>query len=487
MTPPRISKLAFERALPALRDELLNLQQKLHTSKSCAIAVIIAGTPAAGRSETVNELLEWLDPKHIGVHALGLPDREDRKFPPLWRYWQKLPARGRMTFFFDGWYAEYLGGVMKGDKGKKQKHSEKNDERAIERILQLEKMLVRDGVRVVKIHLHTDPETQQKRLKRLRASKLTSWRVTEEDRWQAKHFDQVHRVAQKCLKATDHPAAPWHRVDGTDEEYRLLTVGKILRDAMAAGLQPRKTERSGWPREKALGDAMLKAQQPQRPMDDDEYDRQLEALQGCFARLVRKSRFCKHGLVLAFEGMDAAGKGGAIRRITHALDARQYQVVPVSAPTPEELLYPYLWRFWRHIPERGAITIFDRSWYGRVLVERVRDLTPEQDWRRAYDEIVEFERQLTEHGLFVAKFWLAVSKDEQLRRFKARDEDPLKRFKVDREDWANRRYFDAYQAAAAEMIRRTDAEDAKWTVVPADDKKHARLAVLRAVCEALQR
>src|SRR5690606_28608784 len=157
---------------------------------------------------------EWLDPKHIGVHALGLPDREDRKFPPLWRYWQKLPARGRMTFFFDGWYAESLGGVIKGDKGKKEKSSGKNDKRALERILQLENMLVRDGVRVVKIYLHTDPEIQQKRLKRLRASKLTSWRVTEEDRWQAKHFDQVHRVAQKCLKATDHPAAPWHRVDG---------------------------------------------------------------------------------------------------------------------------------------------------------------------------------------------------------------------------------------------------------------------------------
>jgi polyphosphate kinase 2 (PPK2 family) len=184
--------------------------------------------------------------------------------------------------------------------------------------------------------------------------------------------------------------------------------------------------------------------------------------------------------------MDAAGKGGAIRRITHALDARQYQVVPVSAPTPDELLYPYLWRFWRHIPAGGSITIFDRSWYGRVLVERVRDLTPDADWRRAYAEIVEFERQLTEHGLLVAKFWLSVSKEEQLKRFKERDDDPLKRFKVDREDWANRRYYDAYQTAAAEMIRRTDSDDAKWTIVPADDKKQARLTVLEAVCETLE-
>lgn len=480
MAGPRISKSAFERTLPALRDELLDLQLKLHTSKSGAVAVIIAGTPAAGRSESVNALLEWLDPKHIGVHALGAPSREDRRYPALWRYWQKLPARGRITFFFAGWYGEYLTGVTK-EGGKR------HDRRSVERILQLENMLVRDRVRVVKIYLHTDHETQKHRLRHLQANKLTRWRVTKEDRWQAKHFARVNRVVHACLDATDHESAPWHRIDGTDEEYRLLTVGKVLRDEMRAGLKPREQKRQDWPREKPVKVTPLKVSQPDRPVDDDEYERQLETLQGHLARLVRKSRFCKHGLVLAFEGMDAAGKGGAIRRITHALDARQYQVVPISAPTPEELLHPYLWRFWQHIPSLGSITIFDRSWYGRVLVERVRDLTSDEDWKRAYAEIVEFERQLTEHGSFVAKFWLSVSKDEQLKRFKARDEDPLKRFKVDREDWANRRYYDAYQTAAAEMIRRTDADAARWTIVSADDKKHARLTVLKAVCETLER
>lgn len=480
MAAPRISKAAFERNLPALRDELLDLQIKLHTSKSCAVAVIIAGTPAAGRSETVNELLEWLDPKHIGVHALGDPSAEDRKFPPLWRFWRKLPARGRMTFFFAGWYGEYLGGVIKDSE------SRHGDPRSVERILQLEKMLVRDGVRVVKIYLHTDHKTQLERLEKLRANKLTRWRVTQEDRWQAKHFKRVNRITDACLKATNHDVAPWHRVDGTDEEYRLLSVGKILRDEIAAGLRAREQKRRDWPSEKPVKVTPLVVSQPQ-PLDDDEYERQLETLQGRLARLVRKARFSKHGLVLAFEGMDAAGKGGAIRRITHALDARQYQVVPISAPTPEDLLYPYLWRFWRHVPARGSITIFDRSWYGRVLVERVRDLTPDADWKRAYAEIVEFERQLTEQGLRVAKFWLSVSKEEQLKRFKDRDDDPLKRFKVDREDWANRRYYDMYQTAAAEMIRRTDAENAKWTIVGADDKKQARLTVLRAVCETLER
>jgi polyphosphate kinase 2 (PPK2 family) len=190
--------------------------------------------------------------------------------------------------------------------------------------------------------------------------------------------------------------------------------------------------------------------------------------------------------VLAFEGMDAAGKGGAIRRITHALDARQYQVVPVSAPTAEERLHPYLWRFWRDVPERGHIAIYDRSWYGRVLVERVRGFAAPSDWQRAYAEICEFERQLTEHGLAVAKFWLQVSKAEQLRRFKERDDDPLKRFKVDPDDWTNRSLYDAYQVAAAEMVQRTQSSQARWHVVPADDKKSARLHVLRVVCEAVE-
>lgn len=480
MAAPRVSKDKFKHDLPALRDQLLDLQLKLHTTKACALAVIMIGTPAAGRSETVNEFLEWLDPKHISVHALGPADHEDRRRPPLWRYWQKLPARGRITFFFAGWYSDHLHEAA-------HEPDAHHDKRSVERILQLEQMLVRDRVHVVKIHLYTDEQTQRHRIEQLRASKRTRWRVTREDRWQAKHFQTVQQTMRSCMKATDHEAAPWHSIDGTDEEYRLLTVGKILRDELRAGLKESAAQPTNWPEPSPKKLPTLKVDQPETALDEDEYERQLDTLQGRLARLVRKGRFRKQGLVLAFEGMDAAGKGGAIRRVTRALDARQYQVVPVSAPSPEELLHPYLWRFWRHVPERGSIAIFDRSWYGRVLVERVRGLTAEPDWKRAYAEIVEFERQLTEHGLRLAKFWLAISKEEQLKRFQTRDDDPLKRFKVDREDWANRRYYDAYQCAAAEMIRRTDADDARWTVVPADDKRQARLLVLKAVCEALER
>jgi polyphosphate:AMP phosphotransferase len=479
----RLSKEEYERRLPRLRDELLAAQTALHKSCSCAVALILAGAPAAGRSETVNHLLEWLDPKHVSVHALGEADDASRRRPPMWRYWQVLPARGRMTFYFAGWYADYFVAAM--DKPAKWRVQER---RMVARILQLERMLARDGVRTLKVFLDIGARTQRKRIATLLADKLTRWRVTREDRRYARHHKELSRVARDCGSHTNHRDAPWHVIDGTDEQYRLLTVGQLLRDEMRAGLRRRAHSARSKPRPSAdSGSARLRARQAMPESSQDDYDRDLETLQGRLALLVRRRRFRKHALVLAFEGMDAAGKGGAIRRVTHALDARQYQVVPVSAPTPEELSYPYLWRFWRHVPELGRIAIFDRTWYGRVLVERVRGFAAAADWQRAYDEIREFELQLTERNIVVAKFWLQVGKAEQLRRFEERDSDPLKRFKVDAEDWVNRRFYGDYQRAAAEAIRRTDAPAARWSIIDADDKKRARLYVLQVICATLER
>ena len=468
----------YGRLMPALNDELLARQLDTRKLAKFAVAVIVTGVPSAGRSETVNKLIEWLDPKYVSVRAFGEDDR-DSSHPPMWRYWRALPAFGRVAFYFSAWYGEYLDSVL-GDSSKAKRRAQ----RQLERIRQLEAMLSADGVRVIKVHLDLDADTQRKRLKKLRDNKLTRWRVTHEDLWLARHHKAFRKAMEQCLAASDQPAARWHLIDGADEDYREVRVGELLRDEMNIGLaQAQKTVRAR--ADKASKPPPLPRARI-RKVDDDEYDRELEQLQGKLALLTRRSKFRKHGLVLAFEGMDAAGKGGAIRRITHSLDARQYQVVPVSAPTAEERLYPYLWRFWRDVPERGHIAIYDRSWYGRVLVERVRGFAAPADWRRAYAEICEFERQLTEHGLVVAKFWLQVSKAEQLRRFKERDGDPLKRFKVDPEDWTNRSLYDAYQLAAAEMIQRTQSPQARWHVVPADDKKSARLHVLRMVCEAFE-
>ncbi|MFL6576816.1 MAG: polyphosphate:AMP phosphotransferase [Povalibacter sp.] len=477
----RMSKEQYEQVLPALRDALLTAQQRLQKDKSFALAIIITGVPTAGRSEVVNELLEWLDPKHVRVHALEDERRLSRWWPAMWRYWNALPARGTLSFYFMGWYEDYLLPAWH-----KRDNSRRDEERVFDRIRQLETMLPKDGVRVLKLHLNVSKKLQQQRIQKLSADKLTRWRVTREERWLVRHHDRVNRAFKRAIAQTDD-VCPWHVIDGTDSRSRSFTTAQAVLQELERGLHASRPVRVKPPAHARSKVHHLRSQHGGESVEDDVYDKELEQLQGRFALLTRRRRFERHGAVFAFEGMDAAGKGGTIRRLTSALDARQYDVVPVSAPTAEERAYPYLWRFWRNVPRRGEIAIFDRSWYGRVLVERVRGFAAPEDWQRAYDEIREFELQMCEHGLIVHKFWLQVGQAEQLKRFEARDNDKLKRFKVDPEDWENRRFYDQYQLAAHEMIQRTDSEHAPWTLVEADDKKYARLKVLRTVCEAIER
>lgn len=480
----RMSKDQYEKVLPPLRDALLAAQHRLHETKEFGLAVIVTGVPTAGRSEIVNEFLEWLDPKHIHVHALEKLREQSQGWPALWRYWNTLPARGEIAFYFMGWYEDLMYPALR-----QPAKSKRHWARTVERIRQLETMLPRDRVRVLKLHLTVPKDVQTERIRELRDDKLTRWRVTREERWLARHYDREQKVMGEIIGATNQPIAEWHVIDGTDPQSRSFAAGKLLLDQIEDGLRKPHLPAARSAKVKAAAHRYrdLPGAHAGEPVEDDFYDAELERLRGRFALLIRRKQFRKHGAVLAFEGMDAAGKGGAIRRLTSALDARQYNVWPVSAPTPEQLLYPYLWRFWRHIPRRGEIAIFDRSWYGRVLVERVRGFASPADWQRAYDEINEFERQLVEHGLIVHKFWLQVSKEEQLKRFQAREKDKLKRYKVDPEDWKNRRFYDDYHLAAQEMIHRTSTDIAPWTVIEADDKKYARLKVLRTVGEAIER
>lgn len=220
--------------------------------------------------------------------------------------------------------------------------------------------------------------------------------------------------------------------------------------------------------------------------DKQDYESELGLLQGRLARAVRSEKFRQRSLVLAIEGQDAAGKGGAIQRVVQALDARQYDITPIAAPLPHELARPYLWRFWRHMPRQNRIAIFDRSWYGRVLVERVEKLTAPGLWRRAYAEINDFERQLTDNGAIVIKFWLAITQDVQLERFKEREKTPFKRYKITPDDWRNRKKWQEYAQAANEMLARTDLPHAPWYPIPANDKRYARLQVLRHIVETLE-
>jgi polyphosphate:AMP phosphotransferase len=480
----RLTKLEYQHELPKLQDQLLDAQFELRKSRLRSVVVIVTGIPGAGRSEVVNELLGWLDPKFVTVYGFREPNEVERQRPPLWRYWRVMPPKGRIVILHSGWYEDLLAAsVLRPGR------PATGVRRDLERIQRLERMLVADGVAVVKVHLHVGPELQQRRLRRLVKDKTTRWRVTAEDQWYARHYARVERAFEHCLEATQQPCAPWHVIDGTDRQHRALEVGRVLLEGIEGRLGSAGPPR-GLPAPAKLKKTAARVRLPTvvrgPPVAEEDYDRRLEELQGRLALLSRRRKFARHAVVAVFEGMDAAGKGGAIRRITAALDARQYRVVPISAPTPEEFARPYLWRFWFQQPPRGNYTIFDRSWYGRVLVERVHGLAARPDWRRAYGEINEFELELTEHRVIVAKFWMSVSRSEQLARFRERDRNPLKRFKVDPEDWRNRREWQAYHAAARDMIALTDTSHAPWTVVPADDKRRARLEVLRALCDRIE-
>jgi polyphosphate:AMP phosphotransferase len=466
--------------LDDIRDRLLGAQLKLKNSPTFAQLLIITGMPTAGRSETVNRLLEWVDPKFVDVNAFAARDQATRARPLLWRYWQALPGKGRLGIHFGGWYQDLFDCVMHS----KEKDAERYG-RTVERIRLLEEALQSNGVRLTKVHLHVAKEMLRKRIKTFESDKLTRWRVTDEDRWYAEHYGKAAKTFERCRERTHTDAAPWHVVDGSDADSRMFEVGRLLLTGLEQGFTPNERKADAAP-PRAATKVVSFPSRPAKNLDGKEYKEELQRLQGHFVRMTRKKRFQKHSLVFAFEGMDAAGKGGAIKRITTALDARHYRVVPVSAPSPEEQRYPYLWRFWKHVPSLGRIAIFDRSWYGRVLVERVRGFATANEWQRAYDEINEFERELAEHGTIVLKFWLSVSLEEQLARFKERDADPLKRFKVDPEDWKNREHYAEYQAAAQDMLKRTDSKHAPWTVVQGDDKQFARLKVLRRICEEME-
>jgi len=217
-----------------------------------------------------------------------------------------------------------------------------------------------------------------------------------------------------------------------------------------------------------------------------DYKRRLQEQQARLNLLHRRALKKNTSTIVLFEGPDAAGKGGAIRRITAALDARHYQVIPIAAPTDEERAQHYLWRFWRHMSRAGRITLFDRSWYGRVLVERVEGFATEEEWRRAYAEINEFEQQLTRHGTVLLKYWVHVTKDEQFQRFKERETIPHKQWKLTEEDWRNREKWDDYEMAVNDLVEHTSTNAAPWIMVEGNDKAHARVKVITTLCDRLE-
>ena len=479
----KIDKDTYKKAVPGLRAALLDAQFDLKENGKIPVIVLVSGQDGAGKGETINVLYEWMDPRFISTLAFSEPTDEERDRPVMWRYWRALPPKGRVGIFAGSWYSDPIRHRIQGDMTKGELDAR------IDQINRFESMLVNEGALVLKFWFHLTKDGQKRRLKALEKDPRTAWRVTKWNWDRLKTYDKLQDVVGHLLRMTNTPWAPWIIVEGTDDRYRSLTVGKILLDAMRQKLA--STEKQDTPVAPPLrvnidGRNLLSELNLKKKLSDNEYDDQLAHWQGRLSELARDPRFKGRSLVCAFEGADAAGKGGAIRRIAASLDARQYQVIPVAAPTEEERAQPYLWRFWRHLPRYGRIAIFDRSWYGRVLVERVEKYAEEADWMRAYAEINDFENQMARHGVLVCKFWLAVSKEEQLKRFKEREATDFKRFKITEEDWRNRDKWDDYEAAICDMIDRTSTEIAPWTLVEANDKRYARLKVLKTVAKRLE-
>ena len=479
----KIDKASYDAEVPKLRVALLDAQFDLAQKAGFPVIILVGGVDGAGKGETVNLLNEWMDPRFIQAHAMGAPSDEESERPQMWRFWRALPPKGKIGVFFGSWYTNPIVQRVLG----KSKASQLTQ--SIDQINRFEKMLTDEGALILKFWFHLSRDAQQARLKALAKDPKTRWRVTDTDWERFKLYDKFRKVSEHTLRETSTAEAPWIVVEGTDPRYRSLTVGKILLEALRKRLDhparhlPAKVAPLQAPIDHL--DLFDKLDMDQK-IAKKNFATELEKYQGKLNLLTRDPKFRKMSVIAVFEGSDAGGKGGAIRRITAALDARHYRIIPVAAPTEEERAQPYLWRFWRHVPRIGGVTVFDRSWYGRVLVERVEKYCSEQDWMRAYNEINDFEEQLANNNTVLVKFWLAITKDEQLRRFKEREKIGFKRFKITAEDWRNREKWDDYERAVCDMVDRTSTEYAPWVMVEANDKNFARIKILKTLCQQIE-
>ncbi len=495
-----------------LRQDLLALQDELRRHRHFPVLVLFAGVDGAGKSECVGLISEWMDQRFLSVLAYDEPFEGERERPEFWRYWRDLPARGRIGLFLSAWYSRPLLDRVH------RRIDEAELARRLEHIVRFETTLVRDGALIVKFWMHLSRDGQEKRLRNLEADPLTRARVGARDWENWRLYDRFITVGGHLISRTNRGPAPWQIVEGADANYRGITVMTALRDALARRLDEVRGAGGNGDRETAKPNAargrkgkkgrkragakpdagataalhavnaisVLDRLDLDRRLDKPAYRDRLAVLQGRLHGLHLQARQAGLSSVLVFEGPDAAGKGGAIRRIDAALDPRNYDVHGIAAPNEEERARHYLWRFWRRLPRAGRIALFDRSWYGRVLVERVEGFASDEEWRRAYGEINDFEEQLLEHGIVLMKYWIHISQDEQLARFRAREAVPYKRWKLTEEDWRNREKWPEYERAVNDMVQFTSTAGAPWTLVAGNDKRHARIHVLEAFCDRLE-
>ena len=484
----KMGKEEYKEKMEHLERSLGKLQRRC---QELDIPVIIAfeGFGAAGKGLQIGKLIQALDPRGFRVYAVKSETEEEKMHPFLWRFWTKLPEKGRIAIYDTSWYRR----VLTDRFDKKVKKSELAD--AYESILSFEDQLADDGMVIIKIFLAIDKKEQKKRFEKLLSSKDTAWRVTRGDLKRNVKFEKYQEMNEEMLARTDTEKAPWHIVEAVDRRFATVKIYSIVEEMLTRQVDKAESapveERTDIPgadaaETKELMESILGRVDLGLSCGREEYERELKMLQERIRELHGELYRRRIPVVLGFEGWDAGGKGGAIKRLTAKMDPRGYVVHPTASPNPVERQYHYLWRFWRDMPKAGHITIFDRTWYGRVMVERIEGFCTKSEWRRAYREINDMERTLTREGVLVLKFWMQIDKDEQERRFRERQENPEKQWKITEEDWRNREKWDQYETAVNEMLIRTSTANAPWIVVEGNDKYYARLKVLRTVVEAIE-
>ena len=461
------------------------LQRKLK-ELNIPVIVVFEGMEAAGIGSLINRLLLSLDPRGFKVYYAHSPTEETLFRPFLWRFWHETPDKGRIGIFDRSWYRPVLKERME------RKCIDTRLTRSFREINQFEKQLTDDGALLIKIYLSVGKDAQRRRFQRLEANPATSWRITKINWKYHEQYDQYAEAAMDVIHHTSSKYAPWKRIESDKLKKAFRKVKKLvcrrMREAIATktrATEPKISPDLEWTKP-SLNSCRLDRIDLSLSLDRQTYRQKRRVLQKRLHELEHEIYLRRIPVVLTFEGWDAAGKGGAIRRLAKGLDPRGYDVIPVAAPSRVELKHHYLWRFWKVFPKGGHIAIFDRSWYGRVTVERLEGFCSEEEWKRAYREINETEEQWANFGSVVVKFWLHIDRNEQLRRFQAREINLYKNWKITTEDWRNREKWEEYKVAVEDMIQLTDTPCAPWILVEANDKRYARIKVMESVAEALE-
>lgn len=480
----KVDKETYLRKLAEYQERLHLLQYDCKQAK-IPVVLVFEGWDAGGKGTTIEKFIERLDPRGSRVVATYEPNIEEGMRPFLWRFWSQLPNDGQMDLLDRSWYGRVLVERMR------KLVSKKTWRQAYEEIRAFERQLTDHGTVLLKFFLHISKKEQRKRIKALTAHKFTRWKVSKEDKWNHAHYEEWVPIYDEMFERTSTTNAPWTIIEAEDGRYGRLRVLETaiaaLEERLKAAAHQEETTATSWVALCGNPRAVLDKVDLALKMDREVYDKELARYQAKVRALEFKLFEKRIPCVIGYEGWDAGGKGGNIKRLTTSLDPRGYTVIPIAAPQGEERTHQYLWRFWRRIPKAGHLTIFDRTWYGRVLVERVEGFCRPAAWQRAYQEINEFEASLANYGTVICKFWIHISNEEQLRRFKEREQIDYKRFKITDEDWRNREKWDAYQDAVGEMILRTSTTYAPWTIVEGNDKLWARIRVLKTVCEAIEK